>query len=129
MDWQPGKYLLALVIEPEMVDGFIYRGLGMYNVAKGSPKGRRTPLWLLTHIGTGHSICSIMAQDEEALRLGALVADCGNWDFDSLLGWRDRDPELLNRAMAIIEANPKQMERTGSPSNHESARRVAEARA
>ena len=130
MSWEPSKFLTASTFGgPDTVYGYVYRGLGLYICMKGSPKGRRPPTWMLTHLGTGHRICMIDGTVANAFPIATEIADCGDWEFDGLKGWVNRDPELPTKFRAIIDAHSKQC-RTGSGGgNEEQAVAIAMARA
>lgn len=128
--WREEKFLIASGgISLTMVRfGFTYRGLGMWKTSRGSPKGRRPPTWSLTHLGTGHRVCLIHCHMVEAFGVATEMAECGDWDFDSLVGWKDRDPDLPMKCVAIIERHGKKVERLDCQNNHDAARAVVEGR-
>jgi hypothetical protein len=128
--WQPRDFLIAHVAGPQTVPGYVYRGLGIHMQMKGSPKGRRKPVWALTHLNTGHAICRLHGLVADAFPIATEVAECSDWaGFDGLTGWRNQDPDLPEKVKAIAAKNPKIMTSGGSVSSHEAALAVAEARA
>lgn len=102
--WRPEDYLLAVSVEPytSKVSGYTYRGLGLHVLDAGSPGGRRKPTWRLTHLGTGCSLADIKGDVATAFPVATEIAECSDWDFISLDGWRDRDPEIGAKVNAII---------------------------
>ena len=128
--WKPDSFLLAEISGPRSVPGYIYKGLGLHQVFKASPKGRRPPTWGLTHLGTGLNVCFIQGTVATAFPVATQIAECGDWDFDGPDGWRNHDPDLPAKAMEIINAHGM-CKRGGndSPVTREVARQVAMARA
>ena len=102
MTWPAGSFLIALSSGPELVKGYTYRGLGLHVVSRGSPKGRRPPTWALTHLGSGHSVMQIKGRANVAFLVATEVAESGDWDFDGLDGWKNRDPELPAKLKEIM---------------------------
>lgn len=95
--WKPGKFLTAQFYGVEEASGYLYKGLGMRKAISASPKGRRPPLWSLTHCGSGHRVMFIKAHDAEAFVIATEVADLGDWTFDGLEGWRNQFPDVQER--------------------------------
>jgi hypothetical protein len=128
--WRKGTFLAAQVGGATEQAGFLYRGMAMWKLFNASPKGRRPPWWSLTHCGTGHRVCVIKAHMVEAFDIATEIAECGEWDFDSLNGWRDRDPELMDKVRAVLARHGDKCARgTGQEGNEDVAREVAMARA
>ena len=128
--WQETTFLIATRNGPDERRGFIYRGLGVFKVLPSSLKGRRPPRWSVTHLGSGHQVALIDAHMVEAFNIATEIAECGEWDFDSLEGWRDRDPTLLKKRDAILlRHGEKCPEHRREEKNHDVARAIAEARA
>jgi|SRR5580658_10612236 hypothetical protein len=116
------------------VAGFTYRGLGLRQTFRGSPKGRRPPMWSLYHLGTGHGLCHFSLPEDRAFAFATRLAECGDWDFDGLDGWMNRDPELKDRFVSILDGfrteNPKVwLVRGGGCQSPEAAQAIAMARA
>jgi hypothetical protein len=131
--WQPGRFLTAEHID-RPVPGWIYRGLGLRMVFRASPKGRRPPFWSLVHLGTGHGLCHFNLHETPAIEFATTMAECGDWEFDGLEGWRNVDPHLRDKFLAIMDAYrdayPKVRLSTGhGDPSPEAARAIAEARA
>lgn len=107
MTWEPDRYMVASALgEPQEVAGYSYRGLGLHLVNAPSPKGRRPGVWSLTHLNSGHRIAFVLGNVPTALAAAAKVAKLGEWDFEGVSGWRNRDPELPARLGALIAATP-----------------------
>jgi hypothetical protein len=94
MTWKPENFLKAYFSGPEPVAGYTYRGLGLHITIRESPKGRRPPTWSLTHLGTGLRIATIKGRVADAFPPAAAIAECGDWEFDGIDGWKNRDPDL-----------------------------------
>jgi hypothetical protein len=112
------------------IPALVYRGLGLKMVFRASPKGRRPPMWTVYHLGTGHVVCNFNLHEGPALVLATEIAECGNWDFDGLQGWRNVDPDLPDKFRAIRAAHSeaKFLNSSGHQSE-EVARAIAETRA
>ena len=102
MTWPAGSFLIALSSGPELVEGYTYRGLGLHMESKGSPKGRRPTTWTLTHLRSGHAVMQIEGDVRAAFLVATEVAESGDWDFDGLDGWKNRDPELPEKLKEIM---------------------------
>lgn len=116
--WEATGYLIAMPSGPESVDGYVYRGLGL---DKNSPG-----CWTLTHLGTGHRICLIDDLLENAFRIGTEFADCADWSFNSLLGWKNEQPDLAEKVAALCERHD-QCSLQGTRHLEDAARQIAEA--
>ena len=130
--WTPGKILVSAPWHPNgyrSVDGYVYRDLGLYMALNGSPKGRRPPRWILLHLGSGHSVCWIKGHVKDAFPIATEIAECGDWSFDGLEGWRNVDRELPEKFNAIQRKYPELVDRGAGNQSEESARAIAIARA
>ncbi len=105
MTWVPADFLIATSTGPSRVLGYVYRGVGLSTEMKASPKGRRPPRWVLTHLGSGHKICAISGDGKTVFPIAAEIAEATEWDFDSLRGWVDRDPEAPQKLWTIASAH------------------------
>lgn len=119
--WHPGHFLICCFSDVETASGWIYRGLAMRFAFPGSPKGRRPPGWVLTHMGSGHAVCTIDAHETEAFAIATEIAECGEWDFDGLRGYINRDPTLREKYGAVAAKYPKQISRVGGPHQNDAA--------
>lgn len=129
MTWAPSTFLIAHAAGPFDVTGYVYRGLGLHMAVKASPKGRRPPKWALTHLGSGHRLVFITGAVADAFPVATEIAECGDWSFDGLYGWKNMDPELPAKFRAIVAKHPNATEREGARNaNEEAARKVVEAR-
>lgn len=129
MKWTAAKYLLATPVQPTDVSGRTYRGLGLHQAGRGSPKGKRPPWWALTHLATGHRVCRIDAHEDEALKIATLIAECGDWTFEGLDGWKNSDPELKEKAAAMMQTFPGRISIGVAGHHTEIAHKIATVRA
>lgn len=126
MSWEPEVYKIASFAGPHPVAGYVYRGLGLHIRVSASPKGRKPPTWTLTHLNTGHSICNLTGKVADVFPVAAEVAECGDWTFEGLHGWKNMDPELGFRTKAIAEKHPGVCAyRHGVTSDEKIAREIA----
>ena len=105
--WQPATFKVAFSLGAQEREGLEYRGLGLFKLTDGSPKGRRPTTWSLTHLNTGHRVDTLRGDQTTVLRVATEIAEAGDWDFLSLEGWKDRFPDAYERICAIRTANPK----------------------
>lgn len=133
MTWAPQKFLVAVGWSTDgthEISGYAYRGLGLAMTIKGSPKGRRAPRWTLTHLGSGHAVCAIIGHVKDAFPIATEIAECGDWSFDGLTGWKNVDPELADKFSAIRTKHAKLIKSGGNGSRSEAiASAIAIARA
>lgn len=119
--WRPGYYMSACWGDVEQSPGRIHAGLAMSFTFAGSPKGRRPPVWTLTHLGSGHVVCNIEAHEAEAFAIATEIAECGDWDFDGLKGYLNRDPDLPEKFRALMQKHGKRVVRSGGGRQSEAA--------
>ena len=126
-DWKPGAFLIAASHGVVTVPGWHCGGLAMSCDYPASPKGRRPPRWSLTHIRTGHRVVYINAHGARAFDLATQIVQLGDWGFTSLDGWKNTDPELPNKMLALKAATGKALgfEGSGEDRNYETAREIA----
>lgn len=131
MSWSPAEILIASA--PGMVgsrQGYVWRGLGIHMVHGASPKGHRPPVWLLTHLGSGHAVCRITGHVAKAFPIASEIADLTDWSFDGVNGWRNTDPDLAAKFRNLIARYPKNVSvGSGLANDHDTARLIAMARA
>lgn len=129
--WEPAKIVIAILGSGQgNRAGYIYRGLGLFMALSASPKGRRPPKWCLTHLNSGHSIAWISGFVKDAFPIASEIAECGDWDFAGLDGWRNQDPELPRKVLEIAARFPKRVEmRAGGGGDREVAAAISSARA
>jgi hypothetical protein len=96
---------------------------------RGSPKGRRPPAWNVTHVGTGLRLCIIEAHEAAAYALAGTIAAMADWGFDGPEGWRNRDPDLMEKMKALILLHPQITHCGGDPGEDRVWREIALARA
>lgn len=130
--WQPASFLVAMMAqdEPTLIAGYTYRGLGLslnYKTKARRPKkdGTRTmrEFWTLTHVGSGHRVCGFEGNVAAVFPLAWEVANLGDWDFDGLYGWKNRDPELMQKFREWAAKNG--IKRGNNKSSEDMARAVA----
>jgi len=127
--WRPIHYMVAGLSEPRQVLGYTYAGLGLHMVHQGSPKGRRPPVWTITHLNTGHRICEITAHAPVAFSNATAFAELTDWDFDGLAGWKNRDPELGEKVGKLCVNLPGVSVRGGGVRSEWQAAAISTARA
>lgn len=101
--WKDETFEVAYSFGPVPKAGYTYRGLGLFMVVKASKKGRRPPLWSLTHLGSGHRLALIEGDVRTAFPIATEIAESGDWDFLSLEGWKDRFPDAPERLRELCE--------------------------
>lgn len=129
VEWKEGRFLVGLGDGVREVTGWCTADLGLELAIEGSPKGRRKPLWSLVHLNTGHRIFCIQAEEHNALALASQVHELTDWSFVSLDGWRDRDPRLHDKVIAVADEAEFKVEFLSAGRSQEAARQIAMARA
>jgi hypothetical protein len=128
--WQPSDFYIARATYPVQMAGYVYKGLGLH-IARQTLI-HRLPVWHLTHLNTGHRVAEIRGLVAEAFPIATAIAECGDWDFLSLTGWKDQDPELANKVLKIIDGSKGRAKRDAGrmsrTHNHEVARAVLKTR-
>lgn len=84
--WRRGDLLIATPSGPQQVSGYSYRGVGLHLDAK--------PLWMISHQATGHALIHIVADRAVRFVIATEIAECTDWTFSGLDGWKNMDPEL-----------------------------------
>lgn len=105
--WTPDTFEVAWLGVPEKRSGYTYRGLGLFMVTGSSPKGRPPPTWSLTHLGSGCRIALIEGTVGVAFPVATEIAEAGDWEFLSLVGWKDRFPDAPERIKEIVARHSK----------------------
>lgn len=121
MAWEPSSFLVARSYGPEELSGYQYRGLGLFQCRKPSPKGRRPAEWSLTHLGSGLRICIVRGDVKAAFPIAKEIADLGDWDFDGGDGWKNRFPNAPELMQAIAKKHGRQVQ-VGTGQNFDNAR-------
>lgn len=132
MTWKPENFLIAQAYGPETVVGYTYRGVGLHVVIKASPKGRRPPTWSVTHLGSGLRVALVRGTVAAAFPAATDIAECGDWDFDGIDGWRNRDPELPKKLVEACAKHKNASPKAGGPALESTAnvvRQIVMARA
>lgn len=131
MTWKSETFSRAVRgFGPVTVSGYTHKGLGLFMAIRASPKGRRPPTWHLIHLNSGHSVASIKGFVAEAFPVAYEIAECADWDFSSLDGWRNQQPDLPGLVNAIIKRHAKRAEiKAGGGSDAEVAAQILMARA
>ncbi len=104
MNWTLQKFLTATPDGVKEVDGYVYKGLGVTLSVAGN--GLLPPLWRITHLGSGHPLAHIKAPQERAVEVATELAECADWDFMGLYGWKNRDPQIVQKVDAIKAKYP-----------------------
>lgn len=126
--WPAANFSIAMPQGPVSRSGYAWRGLGLFMISSGSPKGKRKPKWSLTHLGSGHAIAFIDGDVREAFPVASEIALAGDWTFDGLEGWRNQFPDAPQRVAEIV-ARHRNVTKSGSGHRNEDvARQVAAAR-
>ena len=72
----------------------------------------------------------IVAHTDEAFAIATEIAECGDWDWSGLDGYRNVDPEIRNKFVAVVtRIGPKKIRKVPNNFNAASAVEVALARA
>lgn len=132
-NWIYGEFLKAISWGSQIQcksKGWLYRGIALQRLFKGSPKGRRPATWNVTHLNSGHTIFRIHADEDRAFSIATDLAECGDWDFTGLHGYINSDPDLLNKTSAIAAAwGPKVIQSgAGGGQNEAAANAISYAR-
>lgn len=125
--WSPSSFLIAIKSGTLEVSGYVYRGLGLH--IQSQKRGKSPPIWNLTHLGSGHAVCSIRGSVRTAFSIATKISESSDWDFDGIAGWKNRDPDLAIKTLAVINEHPKICRRTGGTSDDEIARAIVLRRA
>lgn len=91
--WRRDTFLIARSDRPLRVVGYVYNGLGL---------DHRTGGWVLTHLGMGLRVATFRCAKFAAETIATEVAECGDWDWESPDGDRNKDPGILSRAASIL---------------------------
>lgn len=70
----------------------------------------------------------IMADEDIAFEIGIQIAKLGDWNFDSLDGWKNIEPDLRQKLQVLVEENSDKIFRIEGSSNEETAQKVLLAR-
>lgn len=127
--WVPSEFLSARFGYVDTEYGWVCGGLAITPLWKGSPKGRRPPAWTMTHCGSGHRVCIIEAHDGFAFKIADRVLALTDWTFDGLEGWKNTDPELMDKFATLAASLGKSVHCGGACGSHELACEIAIARA
>lgn len=127
--WTPSQFLRAVIpTGPESVSGYVYKGLGIWFVGTS-----RRPEWSLIHLNSGHEVCRIKGRVAVTFPVASEIAECTEWDFEGLDGWRNRDPKLGAKVRAIQTNHKRLVNIARVDSRHSEsddiARQIAMARA
>lgn len=103
--WKPGVVRVATDRGVLDYQGMTKGGLGMIIAKKAGPFEMPPATIALMHLGSGHVLLWIKATFDRAARLIAEIERLGDWDFDGLNGWQNRDPTLSLKLQAVVERN------------------------
>lgn len=119
--WKPGKILIVFFDQPTWRPGFEYRGVGLFKLMGGMPELGFDPHWGVYHLGSGHFVIDIQADEPEVFEIATEIADAGDWTFDGPGGWQNQFPDLWERLGEIQARHPGRLTRPGTHENHEAA--------
>lgn len=128
MTWEATSFLIALPGGPYVVGGYTYRGLGLHLGVPASPKGRRPAKWILSHLGSGHSVAHLDGATDVVFALAREIADAGDWSFDHLEGWRNHFPDAREKVDAILQRSRAGARTKGAGASEDIARTISLAR-
>ncbi|PXW76001.1 hypothetical protein C7451_106165 [Blastomonas natatoria] len=128
MSWKPETFKVAMPYGPADVPGYTYRGLGLHLIMQQSPKGRRPAMWSLSHLGSGHRIAIINGNVATAFPIASEIAEAGDWEFDSLHGWKDRFPDAKEKVDEILARSKIGKRGSGIGYSEETAQQIAQSR-
>lgn len=85
-------------------------------------------MWSLSHLGSGHRIAILHGDVATAFPIASEIAEAGDWEFDSLHGWKDRFPDAKEKVDEIL-ARSKRGNRGSSIGHCEAtAQQIAQSR-
>lgn len=126
--WEPGRFFVGSSGGvPSLRHGYLHRGLGLHHHGWARPRSKTR--WVLTHIGSGSVIATFVGSVSAVFPVAKAIAECSDWElFDMPLGWRQTDPDLPSKVMAILAECPFGDRPEGTPMTAEEARAVIAAR-
>lgn len=102
------------------VTGAVYAGLGL---------GYSASEFALTHLNTGHMVLVFKCGITKAFVLATELANKFDWDFTSLYGWKNNNPDLISQLSMWCELNVDHVQLRGGPPNERLARDIVAKRA
>lgn len=126
--WNIESYPVATSTGPKLVTGMTMKGLGMHVVRK-HVLFAQSPIYGVTHLGSGHTVCLIEAHDRKASTIFAELVSAGDWEFDGLKGWENMSPDLADKVQAIIKRHESVIRAASGEPDDRIARQVARGRA
>jgi hypothetical protein len=99
--WIADTFLIAQTGGPAQRQGWTCCGLGLHDLEQ--PPSPQSLAWTITHLNTGHSVCTVYAPRHTALRVATEITECGDWSFADFEGWQNNNPELLDQVVTIID--------------------------
>lgn len=126
--WTLETYAVAAGKGTKLVQGMTMKGLGMHIVRQHIPFAQ-TPVYAITHLGSGHTVCMIEAQDKQASMIVAELLMAGDWEFDGLKGWENMSPDLAERVQGIFRRHQSVVRAAADKPDDKIARQVARGRA
>lgn len=125
MKWKPKKYWIATVGGPVEVGGHTYAGLGLHLKLSMLKRSPQPPLWVLSHIGSGHRVLFIKAPQEKAIEIATEVAEMSDWAFYGLHGWKNMAPGIKEKILNIETIHKEAYRMNGpAPASEEQARDI-----
>lgn len=93
--WEAAKFKMQTPTGIVDRDGFTYRGLGItMDVQDGVGA-----FWVAVHLNSG-LVCQFLAMNPRDKAMLADLAECIDWDFTGEQGWRNSQPDFLERIRA-----------------------------
>lgn len=122
-DWRMAPVHISQDLGITAALGLTYRGIGLYF-------DREAENFDVLHLGSGHRLASIRGRDRAlAKELAGQIADLGDWTFDGLDGWRNSDPQIIDRLRALMAKHPDEIIQHPANQSPQGAQRVAQERA
>lgn len=115
MSWKPETVHIATHHGAVPRAGYVYRGLGLWQMHGQSPKGRRPAEWDLLHLNTGLTLARLKGSVAEVFPIATEVAEAGDWTFDGPYGWKNQFPDASQKVREIIGRHQKRAKVTSGP--------------
>lgn len=95
--WRAGNFTFVYGDKLTNERGYLYRGLGLFH-------GVGAHLWMLIHIGSGHTVAYLEdAKREKVFLFASELAELGDWTFHGIKGYENSDPDLVKKRNEWIE--------------------------
>lgn len=101
LDWVYKTFDAADFDGVRQKQGYCCDTLAMQKVIRASPRGKRPPIWSLTHLNTGHTVAHICAWEDRAFEIATEIYELIDWSFAGLHGWKNVEPQLPDMMQSI----------------------------